>query len=118
MKPTIEFNKEKKIIHADLKPNMSKQEIYEFIDDLHSTLADNQALDISLLTNASQKSFTDLDSAFELSESFRKLLEEAHIKKFAMLRPQADYYSENIVDYKDQFKTFTNEVEAEKWLNG
>lgn len=116
MKPTIEFDKEKSVIKAILKPNMTKHEIYEFIDDLHATLNQTDNKSVSLFTNAEEKDFDDLETALELSESFRKLLEESHVERFAFYRPQADYYSDNEVDFKGQFKTFTNLNEANSWL--
>ena len=78
MKPTIEIDQENKLIITNLKENMSKTDVYEFIDDLHCTLASTNAHeeDYTLLNNASEKSFKELDSARELADSFRMLLSE------------------------------------------
>lgn len=118
MKPTIEIDQENKLIITNLKKNMSKADVYEFIDDLHCTLAGTNASeqDYTLLNNATEKSFAELDSARELADSFRKLLSDNHVKKFAVYRPQDDYYSENQADFPDKFKTFSSVTKAKDWL--
>jgi len=115
MKPSIEIDPKNKLIITNLSENMTKYDIYEFIDDLHSTLKDANT-DYALLTNASVKSFGDLDSARELADSFRQVLADNHVKKFAVYRPQNDYYSENESEFPEKFKTFSDISKAKTWL--
>ena len=118
MKPSIEVDQENKLIITNLKENMSTKDVYEFVDDLHTTIAatGSMACDYTLLNNASEKSFSDLDSARELADSFRQVLMDSHIKKFAVYRPQDDYYSENENEFPERFKTFRDESLAKDWL--
>lgn len=118
MKPSIEIDSEQKLIITHLKDNMKTSEIYEFIDDLYASLNSLQveSKELSLLNHASEKGFESLDSARELPEAFGQLLSDNHIKKFATVRPQADYYSENVELYPGKFKIFNSEDNARDWL--
>lgn len=118
MKPSIEIDEKNNLIITHLKNDMHRGEIYEFMDDLHQTFKKlkNNPKTYKLLNNASEKSFQDLDSARELSDAFTQLLRDNHVQKFATLRPQSDYYSENVELYPNKFKIFDQEDSARDWL--
>ena len=118
MKPTISVDNEHAIVTTRFAPDMTLDEIQEFLTELKTTVDDfgDRGATFSILNDAADKSFENLDAQRELSLELRKILAGANLDRYAIFRPQGDYRSDEEDKHPDRMKTFVTLEEANAWL--
>lgn len=120
MKPKVYVDYQKSIITAKLVPEMTLEEVEGFLEKFEIIVQkfNEDGIKFSVLNDAAEKSFADLNAVRKMSERMRSILKPSNINKLAIYRPQDDFHTTEESDLPDKIKAFVVLEDARTWLLG
>ncbi len=118
MKPKIHVDYEKSVFTIKLTQEMSMGEVQEFLKEFAVSVNEfsKKGMSISVLIDAAEKYFSDLNTTRAFSQGFRKILESSKVNKVAVYRPQDDFHGDEELAQPNKIKTFVTLEDANLWL--